>query len=234
MSSWIQEEFSLFPQDSSRIGHACADYSWDDRLLPPSSWKFPICTLSHWLIYSRKRKFQEPQYLLSCFPTKTRWCSIAISYCWCNSLLAVAIAILLIFLEIYAIVNILRIQQHPLSDIHRNYLLRHTKSAVWLHLTRAEPQATMMVGILQGFDIGLFENPAMLMLWWTQLAGRPIDILPWFLKNSHSPWGFHVTYSRSCPLWYLFPILKSDLYLMTNWRLVISLILVSVALASSF
>jgi hypothetical protein len=53
MSSWIQEEFSLFPQESSRIGHACADYSWDDRLLPPSSWKFSICTISHWLIYSR-------------------------------------------------------------------------------------------------------------------------------------------------------------------------------------
>jgi hypothetical protein len=33
----------------------------------------------------------------------------------------------------------------------------HTKSKVWFHLTRAESQAAMMVGIPQGFDIGLFE-----------------------------------------------------------------------------
>jgi hypothetical protein len=185
MSPWIQEEFTLFPQESSRIGHACADYSWDDRLLPPSSWKFPICTLSHWLIIQEREKFQELQYLLSCFPTKTRLCFIAISSYWCNCLLA--IAVLLIFLEFYTVVRILRIQQPYPSDIYRNYLLRHTKSAVWFHLTRAESQATMMVGILQGFDIGLFENPAMLMLWLTQLAGRPISIIPWFLKNNHSP-----------------------------------------------
>jgi hypothetical protein len=38
------------------------------------------------------------------------------------------------------------------------------------------------------------------MLWLTQLARRPFDILPWFLKNNHSPWGFHVTYSRSYPI----------------------------------
>jgi hypothetical protein len=66
MSPWIQEEFSLFPRESSRIGHACADYFWDDRLLPPSSWKFPICTTSHWLIYSRIRKRSIPS--LSSFP----------------------------------------------------------------------------------------------------------------------------------------------------------------------
>jgi hypothetical protein len=35
-------------------------YSWDDRLLPPSSWKFPICKTSHWLIYSRTRKSPRP------------------------------------------------------------------------------------------------------------------------------------------------------------------------------
>jgi hypothetical protein len=70
MSPWIQEEFSLFPRESSGIGHACVDYSWDDRLLPPSSWKFPICTTSHWLIYSRTRKFQDLDYLLSRSPNK--------------------------------------------------------------------------------------------------------------------------------------------------------------------
>jgi hypothetical protein len=34
-----------------------------------------------------------------------------------------------------------------LSEIHRNYLFRHTKSAVWFPLTGAESQAAMMVGI---------------------------------------------------------------------------------------
>ena len=33
-----------------------------------------------------------------------------------------------------------------------------------------------MVGVLQGFDIGPFVNPARLMLWLTQLAERPIAI----------------------------------------------------------
>jgi hypothetical protein len=32
-------------------------------------------------------------------------------------------------------------------------------------------------------------NSARLMFWLTQLAGRPISILPWFLKNNHTPWG---------------------------------------------
>jgi hypothetical protein len=45
-------------------------YSWDDRLMPPSSWKFLICTTSHWLIYSRTRKIQDLHYLLSCSPIK--------------------------------------------------------------------------------------------------------------------------------------------------------------------
>jgi hypothetical protein len=36
----------------------------------------------------------------------------------------------------------------------------------------------MMVGVHQAFDIGLYENPAMLMLWLTQLSGRPIAIIP--------------------------------------------------------
>jgi hypothetical protein len=49
------------------------------------------------------------------FPIRTRLCFIAISSCWCNFL--VAIAILLIFLELYTIVHILRIQQPYLSAI---------------------------------------------------------------------------------------------------------------------
>jgi hypothetical protein len=88
-------------------------------------------------------------------PTRIQWCFIAVSSYWCNCLWA--IAILLIFLEPYTIVHILRIQQHYLPDIHQNYLFGHTKFAVWFHLTRAESQAAMMVGILQGFDIGLVE-----------------------------------------------------------------------------
>jgi hypothetical protein len=47
--------------------------------------------------------------------TRTQLCSIAISFCWCNCLLA--IAILLIFLELYTVVHILGIQQLYLSDI---------------------------------------------------------------------------------------------------------------------
>jgi hypothetical protein len=60
MSPWNREYFSLFPQESSQIGHACAKYSWDGSLFPPSSWKFPICTTSHWLIYSRTKKSPRP------------------------------------------------------------------------------------------------------------------------------------------------------------------------------
>jgi hypothetical protein len=40
-------------------------YSWDGSLLPTSSWKFPICTASHWLIYSKMRK--RPRTSLSSF-----------------------------------------------------------------------------------------------------------------------------------------------------------------------
>jgi hypothetical protein len=106
-------------------------------------------------------------------------------------------------LELYAVVHILRIQQPYLSDIYSNLPFGHTKSEAWFHLTKAESQAAMIVSDPQGFDIGLCENPTMLMLWLTQLAGRPIAIIPWFLKNNHSPWGFCVTYSRSYPLWSL-------------------------------
>jgi hypothetical protein len=61
------------------------------------------------------------------------------------------------------------------------------------------------------------------MLWLTQLAGRPISILPWFLKNNHT---FLWLILKVTP-YGLFPILKSDLCLTPNLRLVISLILVS-------
>ena len=78
---------------------------------------------------------------------------------------------------------------------------------VWsisFHLTRAETQAETMVGVLQGFDIGLFANPARLMLWLTKLAGRPNAIISCFFKYNHSPWGSYATYTRSCPWWFLF------------------------------
>jgi hypothetical protein len=153
-------------------------------------------------LFKNEKNFKTVIIFFHVLPTRTQLCSIAISFCWCNCLLA--IAILLIFLGLYTVVHILRIQQHYLFDIHWNFPFGHNKSEVWSHLTRAESQAAMMVSVPQGFDIGLFENSAMLMLWLTQLAGRPIDIIPWFLKNNHSPWGFHVTYSRSCPLWSLF------------------------------
>jgi hypothetical protein len=52
-----------------------------------------------WFIQERE-KVQDLHYLLSRFPTRTRLCS-AISSCWCNCLLS--IAILLILLETYTI-----------------------------------------------------------------------------------------------------------------------------------
>ena len=59
-----------------------------------------------------------------------------------------------------------------------NFLFRHAESEVSLHLTKSESQAEMMVGVPQGVDIGLFVNPARLMLWLTHLAERPIPIFP--------------------------------------------------------
>jgi hypothetical protein len=200
MSPWTEEEFSYFLRNHPKLVLHVRSIFLDGSLLPPSSWNFSICTTSHWLIYWRKKKIQELHYLW-CFPTRTRLCFIAISYCWCDCLLA--IVILLIFLELYTVVHILRIQQHYLTDIYWNYLFRHTKYEVWFHQTRAESQAAAMVGVPQDFDIGLCENPAMLMLLLTQLSGRPIAIIPWFLKNNHSPWGFCVTHPKSYPLWSL-------------------------------
>jgi hypothetical protein len=202
MSLWIQEEISLYPQESSQIGHACADYSWDDRLLPPSSEKFPICTPSHWLIYSRKRKVQELHYLLSHSPNKE---SVVFH---CKKLLLLQLSFgnhNLTYL--FGALHCTPYLENPttlLSDICSNFPFGHTKSKAWFHLTRAESQAAMMVSLPQGFDIGLFENSAILMLWLTQLAGRPIDIIPWCLKNNHSPWVFRVTHPKSYPLWSLF------------------------------
>jgi hypothetical protein len=53
-----------------------------------------------------REKVQDLHYFISCLPTRTQLCFIAISSCCCNCLLA--IAILLIFLELYTIVHILR------------------------------------------------------------------------------------------------------------------------------
>ena len=39
-----------------------------------------------------------------------------------------------------------------------HYLFGHAESEVSFHLTRAESQAATMVGVHQGFDIGLFES----------------------------------------------------------------------------
>ena len=60
--------------------------------------------------------------------------------------------------------------------IVENLPSEHDESEASLHLTRAESQAATMVGVPQGFDIGPFVNSARLMLWLTQLAGRPIAI----------------------------------------------------------
>jgi hypothetical protein len=60
-----------------------------------------------------------------------------------------AIAILLIFLEL----DIVAISWESSNAISmasiETFLFRHTKSALWIHLTRAESQAAMMVGVPQ-------------------------------------------------------------------------------------
>ena len=48
-----------------------------------------------------------------------------------------------------------------------SYLFVHAESKVSFELTRAESQAATMVGVPQGFDIGIFVNPARLMWWLT-------------------------------------------------------------------
>jgi hypothetical protein len=44
-----------------------------------------------------------------------------------------------------------------------NFLFIPDESKASLHLTKSESQAEMMVGVRQGFDIGLSENLARLM-----------------------------------------------------------------------
>jgi hypothetical protein len=106
-------------------------------------------------LLKNEKKFKIFTIFFHVLPTRIQLCFIAVSSYWCNCLWA--IAILLIFLEPYTIVHILRIQQHYLFDICWNFPLGHTKSEVWLHLTRAESQAAMMVSVPQGFYIGHFE-----------------------------------------------------------------------------
>ena len=101
-------------------------------------------------------------------------------------------------------------------------LFRLAESEVSFHLTRAESQAAMMVGVHQGFDIGLFVNPARLMWWSTQLTGRCISIC----LESPKTTTLHEASSVTC-LYSWFPLYpKSDLYLITDGRLVRNLILV--------
>jgi hypothetical protein len=179
--------------------------------------KVPPCILSHWLIHSTKRRTSRTSLSYLIFLIKD---SVVFH---CNKLQLVQLSFgnrSLTYL--FGTLHCSPYLENPttlISDIYANYLFGHTESVVWFHLTRAKSQAEMMVCVPQGFDIGLCENPAMLMLWLTQLAGRPIAIIPWCLKNNHSPWGFCVAYSRSCPLWSLFLVSKSDLYLMTDWWL---------------
>jgi hypothetical protein len=70
MSLWIQEEFSLLSSGIISNWSCMCGYSWDDRLMPPSSWKFSICTTSQWLIYSRPSlsSFTFSQQGPSCVP----------------------------------------------------------------------------------------------------------------------------------------------------------------------
>jgi hypothetical protein len=202
MSPWIREEFSLSPGKSSRIGHAGADILEMVACYLHFNEKFLYAHQATDWCFSRKRitsstslsSFTFSQQGLGCVSLQEAP-AVAIVFWQSQSYLY--------FWSLTQLTHILRIQQHYLPDIHQNYLFRHTKSTVWFHLSRAESQAAMMVGVPQGFHIGLLVTPTRLILWLTHLTGRPIAIIPWFLKNNHSPWGFCVTYSRSCPLWSL-------------------------------
>jgi hypothetical protein len=48
-------------------------------------------------------------------------------------------------------------------------------------------------------DIGLFEIRHCCFFWLTRLVGRPFSILPWCLKNNHSPWGRLCDWSLRLP-----------------------------------
>ena len=92
------------------------------------------------------------------------------------------------------VVQILRIWQP--------YVIRKrckpSKSEVLYHLTRVESQATTMVGDPQGYICRSSVILARLMMWLTQLAGRPNSVLPWINKYNHSLERSCATYSRSC------------------------------------
>jgi hypothetical protein len=98
-------------------------------------------------------------------PTRTRLCFIAIISYWCNCLLAIEILLIVLELDIVAI-SWESSNAIPMASVE-TFPFEYTKSKVWFHLTRAESQAAMMVCVPQGFDIGLCENPAQLMLWLT-------------------------------------------------------------------
>jgi hypothetical protein len=107
-----------------------------------------------WFIQERE-KFQDLHYLLSRSPNK----DLVVFHC--NKLLLVQLSfgnrnLTYIFGALHCSLYLENPTTLP-SDIRQNYLFIHTKSAVWFHLTRAESQAAMMVGIPEGFDTGLFE-----------------------------------------------------------------------------
>jgi hypothetical protein len=225
MSPWNQEEFSLSPSKSSWIGHACAEYSWDGRLLPPFQWKLPMHNkpLTD-LFKNEKKKSKTFTIFFHVLPSRTWLYFIARSSWCCNCLLA--IEILLIFLEFYIVaISWESSNAIPMASIE-TFPFRHTKTEVWFHLTRAESQAPMMVSVPQGFDIGLFEIRQGWCCGWHNL--------PEGLIRSSLDFSWTTTLHEDfmwlilkVTLWSLFLILKSDLYLMTDWRLVISWILVS-------
>jgi hypothetical protein len=86
MSLWIWVELFLFPRESSQVSQARAKYSWDGRFSPPFHWKVILCTPSHWLICSRKRKSSVTLLSPLMFPTRTKLCYIASSSCRCSCL----------------------------------------------------------------------------------------------------------------------------------------------------
>jgi hypothetical protein len=75
-----------------------------------------------WFIQERE-KSKNFTILFHVLPIRTRLCFIAISSCYCNC--RWAIAILLIFLDLYTIVHILRIQQPYLHGICWNFPFEH-------------------------------------------------------------------------------------------------------------
>jgi hypothetical protein len=102
ISPWIQEEFSLFPRESSRIGHACVDIleMTGCCLHLPENFMYAH-QATNWFIQEREKNSRTFTIFFHVLLTRTQLCFIAISSCWCNCLLA--IAILLVFLELYTV-----------------------------------------------------------------------------------------------------------------------------------